>query len=133
VLGAAFAIERSRVIARRPGGALQAELIDLCDARRVQLIVTSGGTGLAPRDRTPQATSRHARLRSAGHRRGDARRIGAIVKTAMLSRAIAGVRGPYVDRQPPGQPESRARNARRGAARVAARARFARDGAVKDG
>ena len=38
-------------------GALQAELIDLCDSGAATLILTSGGTGLGPRDRTPQATA----------------------------------------------------------------------------
>src|ERR1700684_4013431 len=55
-LGAAFSIERTRIVPDEPA-VLQAELIELCDRERMQLIVTSGGTGLAPRDRTPQATA----------------------------------------------------------------------------
>ena len=55
-LGAAYAIVHERVLPDDVA-ALQAELIDLADRRRMPLVLTSGGTGLSPRDRTPQATS----------------------------------------------------------------------------
>ena len=56
LLGAAFAIVHERVLPD-DAAALQAELIDLCDGAASPLVLTSGGTGLAPRDRTPQATA----------------------------------------------------------------------------
>jgi len=105
VLGPDFAIERSRVLPDDPA-ALQAELIDLCDGLRVQLIVTSGGTGLAPRDRTPQATAAILDYEVPGI--GEAMRAASapLVKTAMLSRAIAGVRGGTLIVNLPGSPKA---------------------------
>jgi len=105
VLGEDFAIERSRVLPDDPA-ALQAELIDLCDALRVQLIVTSGGTGLAARDRTPQATAAILDYEVPGI--GEAMRAAStpIVATAMLSRAIAGVRGTTLIVNLPGSPKA---------------------------
>ena len=55
-LGAAYTVVCETILPDDPS-ALQAELIELADANRVDLILTSGGTGLAPRDRTPQATA----------------------------------------------------------------------------
>jgi len=108
VLGDAFAIERTRVLADDPA-ALQAELIDLCDAQGLQLVVTSGGTGLAARDRTPQATAAILDYEVPGI--GEAMRAASlpIVATAMLSRAIAGVRGATLIVNLPGSPRPYAR------------------------
>jgi len=85
---------------------LQAELIELCDREGMQLIVTSGGTGLAPRDRTPQATAAIVDYEVPGI--GEAMRATslAIVKTAMLSRALAGVRGSTLIVNLPGSPKA---------------------------
>ena len=104
-LGDAFAIVHERVLPD-DAAALQAELIDLCDRRRVPLVLTSGGTGLAPRDRTPQATAGVLDYEVPGI--GEAMRTAsaAFVKTAMLSRAIAGVRGSTLIVNLPGSPKA---------------------------
>ncbi len=104
VLGDRFRIEDERVIADDPA-ALQAALIELCD-RRVGVILTSGGTGLAPRDRTPQATAAVLDYEVPGI--GEAMRAAsmAIVPTAMLSRAIAGVRDRTLIVNLPGSPKA---------------------------
>jgi molybdopterin adenylyltransferase len=103
-LGAEFRITDERVIADDPA-ALQAALIELCD-RGTPLILTSGGTGLGPRDRTPQATSAVLDYEVPGI--GEAMRAAsaAYVKTAMLSRAVAGVRDRTLIVNLPGSPKA---------------------------
>ncbi|MHB8139811.1 MAG: MogA/MoaB family molybdenum cofactor biosynthesis protein [Vulcanimicrobiaceae bacterium] len=104
-LGAGYEIAHTRILPDDPA-ALQAELIDLCDRGIVDLILTSGGTGLSPRDRTPQATAAildyevpgiPQAIRSASQR---------IVPTAMLSRAVAGVRHRTLIVNLPGSPKA---------------------------
>jgi molybdenum cofactor synthesis domain-containing protein len=56
LLGDAYEIVAERVFSN-DASALQAELIDLCDRGGTDLILTSGGIGLASSDRTPQATA----------------------------------------------------------------------------
>jgi molybdenum cofactor synthesis domain-containing protein len=104
VLGERFRIEDERILADDPA-ALQAALIELCD-RRVGLILTSGGTGLAPRDRTPQATSAVLDYDVPGI--GETMRAAsmAVVPTAMLSRAVAGVRDRTLIVNLPGSPKA---------------------------
>ena len=57
------------------------------------LVVTAGGTGLTPRDRTPQATEAVLDYRIDGIAEAMRAASIAVVPTAMLSRAVAGVRG----------------------------------------
>ena len=104
VLGPAYAITDERVIADEPAE-LQAALIELCD-RGIGAILTSGGTGIGPRDRTPQATSAVLDYEIPGM--GEAMRAAslAIVKTAMLSRAVAGVRDRTLIVNLPGSPKA---------------------------
>ena len=89
-LGEGFAIAEERIIAD-DAAELQAALIELCD-RRTGLILTSGGTGLGPRDRTPQATSAVLDYEVPGIAEAMRAASMQIIKTAMLSRAVAGVR-----------------------------------------
>ena len=56
-------------------------------AARHPLVVTTGGTGLTPRDVTPQAIEPTPRLRSPGHGRADARRRHPVDPLAPPSRA----------------------------------------------
>jgi molybdenum cofactor synthesis domain-containing protein len=104
-LGASYALAH-RAILPDDVAALQAELIDLADRKRIALVLTSGGTGLGPRDRTPQATAGVLDYEVPGI--GEAMRAAsaAYVKTAMLSRAIAGVRNRTLVVNLPGSPKA---------------------------
>jgi molybdenum cofactor synthesis domain-containing protein len=104
VLGSAYAIDDERVIADDPAE-LQAALIELCD-RGVGAILTSGGTGIGPRDRTPQATSAVLDYEVPGIAEAMRAASMAIVKTAMLSRAVAGVRDRTLIVNLPGSPKA---------------------------
>jgi len=105
VLGDAYAIVRERILPD-DAAALQAELIDLADRLRVGLVLTSGGTGLAPRDRTPQATLGVLDYEVPGIAEAMRAASAHFVKTAMLSRAVAGVRGTTLIVNLPGNPKA---------------------------
>jgi len=90
-LGDVYDIVRATVLPDDPS-ALQADLIDLSDRGAADLILTSGGTGLAPRDRTPQATAAILDYEVPGIAEAIRSASMQIVKSAMLSRALAGVR-----------------------------------------
>jgi molybdopterin adenylyltransferase len=72
---------------------ISAWLCECADGDGVALAVTAGGTGLAPCDCTPQATAAVLDYRIEGLT--EAMRAVSVTKvpTAMLSRALAGVRG----------------------------------------
>ncbi len=72
---------------------ISAWLRERADADDAALVVTAGGTGLTPRDRTPQATAAVLDYRVDGIAEAMRAASIAVVPTAMLSRAIAGVRG----------------------------------------
>jgi molybdenum cofactor synthesis domain-containing protein len=103
-LGARFALADERVIADEPAE-LQAALIELSDAG-MPLVLTSGGTGLAPRDRTPQATAAVLDYEVPGIAEAMRAASIAIVPTAMLSRAVAGVRERTLIVNLPGSPKA---------------------------
>jgi molybdopterin adenylyltransferase len=104
-LGAAYEIVRELILPDDPG-ALQAELIELADSKRAALILTSGGTGLGLRDRTPEATA--AVIDYAVPGIGEAIRAAALshTRSAMLSRAVAGVRNRTLIVNLPGSPKA---------------------------
>ena len=102
-LGGAYAVVRELVLPDDPG-ALQAELIDIADASVAAMILTSGGTGLGARDRTPQATSAVLDYEVPGIAEAIRAASVPIVKTAMLSRAVAGVRHRTLIVNLPGSP-----------------------------
>lgn len=103
-LGAGFDVAFTQILPDDPS-ALAASLIDLCDRDRMSLIVTSGGTGLSPRDRTPQATSAVLDYEVPGITEAMRSQTLARVPTAMLSRAVAGVRGSTLIVNLPGSPK----------------------------
>jgi molybdopterin adenylyltransferase len=75
-------------------------------SKSVDLIITTGGTGLAPRDVTPDATREVIDRQIPGI--AEAMRAAGLAKTkrAMLSRAVAGVRGQTLIINLPGSPKA---------------------------
>lgn len=83
---------------------VEAALIDLADAEACPLIVTTGGTGPAPRDVTPEATEAVCERMLPGF--GELMRAVSLrsVPTAILSRQTAGIRGRSLVVNLPGKP-----------------------------
>jgi len=81
-------------------------LIDLSDRKKLDLIVTTGGTGVTPRDVTPDATLEVIDRAMPGM--AEAMRQESLKKTphAMISRAVAGIRGQTLIINLPGSPKS---------------------------
>ena len=76
--------------------AIESILKELCDDLKVDIVITSGGTGVGPRDVTPEATKRviekeligvSETLRAFGQK---------MMPLSMLSRGVAGIRGTTV-------------------------------------
>ena len=84
---------------------IEAALRQLSDVEKCCLIVTTGGTGLGPRDVTPEATREAIDYEAPGL--AEAMRAEGLKHTpmAMLSRAVAGVRGRTLIVNLPGNPE----------------------------
>lgn len=85
---------------------ITAALKKCADEWNCDLIVTTGGTGIAARDVTPEATRAVLEKELPGF--GEAMRAGSLakVKTAILSRAVAGVRGRSLIVNLPGKPSA---------------------------
>ncbi len=98
--GEGFAVER-RVVADEPS-AISAAVAEL--ASDALLILTTGGTGFAPRDVTPEATRAVIDREAPGI--AEAIRADALTRTphALLSRGVAGLRGKTLVVNLPGSP-----------------------------
>ena len=71
----------------------------------INLIVTTGGTGFGPRDNTPEATQGVIEREAPGLAEAMRRETAAKTPTAMLSRAICGIRGTTLIINLPGSPK----------------------------
>jgi len=82
------------------------KLVDMADNSRLDIVFTTGGTGLAPRDVTPEATLGVIDRAVPGI--AEQMRAAGMQKTphAMLSRAAAGVRGRTLIVNLPGSPRA---------------------------
>jgi len=89
---------------------IAAQLIEWADSGAHDLILTTGGTGVSPRDRTPEATLSVLDFTIPGL--AEAMRAESCKKTpyASLSRAIAGVRKQSLIVNLPGSPEAAIEN-----------------------
>jgi molybdenum cofactor synthesis domain-containing protein len=81
-------------------------LIEWCDTSRADLILTTGGTGFAPRDVTPEATRSVIERESPGIPEALRAASLRITQHAMLSRAVAGIRKSTLIINLPGNPKA---------------------------
>jgi molybdenum cofactor synthesis domain-containing protein len=88
------------------GSEIEKYLIQWCDSGEVDLILTTGGTGFSPRDITPESTRSVIERDVPGI--PEVLRQEGLKKTAhaMLSRAVAGIRGKTLIVNLPGNPKA---------------------------
>ncbi|WP_336789383.1 MogA/MoaB family molybdenum cofactor biosynthesis protein [Paenibacillus sp. MMO-177] len=84
---------------------IMAAIIEMTGYYQADLVLTTGGTGLAQRDVTPEATLKVVDRLVPGI--SEAMRMGALQKTrrAMLSRGVCGIRGQALIINLPGSPK----------------------------
>ena len=85
---------------------LQQSLKRLCDQRDVNLILTTGGTGCAPRDITPEATKEILDKEVPGISEAIRAESLKITPHAMLSRGVSGIRNKSLIINLPGSPKA---------------------------
>jgi molybdenum cofactor synthesis domain-containing protein len=85
---------------------IRAKLIEYSDSVRLDLILTTGGTGVTPRDVTPEATKAVIERELPGM--SEAMRAFSLKKTpnAMISRAVCGIRKKTLIINLPGSPRA---------------------------
>lgn len=81
-------------------------LSSLAERDDIDLIVTTGGTGIAPRDNTPEATRTVIDREVAGIAEAMRRETAAKTPMAMLSRGVAGIRARTLIINLPGSPKA---------------------------
>ena len=81
-------------------------LADLADTQQVDVILTTGGTGFAPRDVTPEATAAVVDRFAPGISEAIRMKSLAVTDRAMLSRAVSGIRGKTLIVNLPGSPKA---------------------------
>jgi molybdopterin adenylyltransferase len=84
---------------------IRTQLRELADSRRVDMILTTGGTGLGPRDNTPEATNDVAERLIPGLAEELRRRGAEKTPTAVLSRGMAVIRHHSIILNLPGNPK----------------------------
>lgn len=89
---------------------IRSALIRLADQEDAALVVTTGGTGFAPRDVTPEATLAVCQRLVPGIPEAMRQASLAITPRAMLSRAAAGIRGRTLIVNLPGSPKAAREN-----------------------
>ncbi len=102
--GMGFIIEEETIVPDEMDQ-ISARLVEYSDAS-IELILTTGGTGFAARDVTPEATSRVLEKQAPGFAEAMRRKSLEITPHAMLSRAVAGIRGRSLIINLPGSPKA---------------------------
>jgi molybdopterin adenylyltransferase len=86
--------------------ALEKRLCRYADQDHLDLVITSGGTGFAPRDVTPEATRRALEREAPGIAELLRRETGRSTPQAALGRGLAGIRGRTLIVNLPGSPRA---------------------------
>lgn len=107
--GAAISIEKTIIIPDEVHQISQT-IIQFADVEKLDLILTTGGTGVSPRDLTPDATLKVIDKEIPGM--AEAMRFSSMKATphAMISRAVAGIRGRSLIINLPGSPKGAKEN-----------------------
>jgi len=107
--GAAFCVSKT-IIVPDESDQISNAIIEFADREKLDLILTTGGTGLSPRDLTPEATLKVLDREIPGM--AEAMRLASMKVTphAMISRAVAGVRGRSLIVNLPGSPKGATQN-----------------------
>ena len=84
---------------------LRETLFGITQRRDVNLVLTTGGTGLAPRDNTPEATRSVIDREAPGIAEAIRRETSAKTPMAMISRGVAGIRDQTLIINLPGSPK----------------------------
>ena len=90
--------------------ALEEALVRLCDKSQLNLILTTGGTGLSPRDNAPEATLAVADRLVPGIAEYMRAKSCEITPRAMLSRGVSVIRGKSLIINLPGSPKAAVEN-----------------------
>ena len=88
---------------------IKATLIEAC-RKNIPLILTTGGTGLAPRDQTPEATKEIIEKEVPGISEAMRHHSAQFTPLAMLSRGVSGIRGNSLIINLPGSPKAAKEN-----------------------
>ncbi|ADG06028.1 molybdenum cofactor biosynthesis protein [Kyrpidia spormannii] len=104
VTGRGMAVRGHRVVPDERDQ-IEAALVYYCDVERVDLVLTTGGTGLGPRDVTPEATLTVVERLVPGIPERMRAATAAVTPTAILSRSVAGIRGQTLIVNLPGNPK----------------------------
>lgn len=104
VAGLGLVVEARIVADEMPD--ISAILRDLADNLQIDLVLTTGGTGLSPRDVTPEATLAVIDRMVPGIPEAMRAKSLSLTNRAMLSRAVAGIRGRTLIINLPGSPKA---------------------------
>ena len=85
---------------------IEAVLCALADEEAADVVLTTGGTGFAPRDVTPEATLAVIDRAAPGISEAVRAKSLAVTPNAMLSRAVSGIRGKTLIINLPGSPKA---------------------------
>jgi molybdopterin adenylyltransferase len=85
-------------------------IIDFADVKNLDLILTTGGTGVSPRDLTPDATLEIIDKQIPGMAEAMRHQSMIVTPHAMISRAVAGIRGKSLILNLPGSPKGAKEN-----------------------